>query len=248
MPHIICIAYAWYGDDEITVLNWGNSIDHERNMIAEFDKIIEQADIVIGKNSDRFDNKHLNSQRLLLGLPGKSEWTRHTDDLEKHLRKHFWFPSYKLDYFDKVTGGGGKVSTSFDMWVDINWKRIMDLAGNNQHTRKVVELLSGIPGDVMYESGECALEDMVYYNAKDVADTARMLQTLLPHIELKYNANVVHNADDRPRCRHCGGLNVIVARTKPQGKTLYREFKCKDCNKYAGRAPVAKSGKLGRIG
>jgi hypothetical protein len=69
-------------------INWGWHKQDTASVIEKFDKIIKQADITIGKNSDRFDVKHINTQRFLAGLPALPEWASITDDVEKQLRKH----------------------------------------------------------------------------------------------------------------------------------------------------------------
>src|ERR1019366_5834640 len=66
MYEILTIAYKWYHEDKIHVLT-GN------NIIAEFDAIVKKADVTLGKNSDSFDVKHINTQRMLKGLPAFPE-------------------------------------------------------------------------------------------------------------------------------------------------------------------------------
>lgn len=91
---IICISYAWNDNKPPKVIHWDYDKQDSGRVIREFDKIIKQADISIGKNSDRFDVKHINTQRLLHNLPPLPEWMDYTDDLEKQIRKHFIFPSF----------------------------------------------------------------------------------------------------------------------------------------------------------
>ena len=66
---IICISYAWDDGKPAKTLDWGYRAQDSSKVITEFDKLVRQADITIGKNSDRFDVKHINSQRLLQDLP-----------------------------------------------------------------------------------------------------------------------------------------------------------------------------------
>src|ERR1700733_13294123 len=94
---IICITYCFNDGNPAKVLHWGYEEQNSSKIVAEFDKIISQADIVIGKNNGSFDNKHLNTHRLLnpesMGLPN---WTQKSDDLEKQIRKNFNLQSYSL--------------------------------------------------------------------------------------------------------------------------------------------------------
>lgn len=116
---VICITYCWNDKKKAESLDWGYTEQDSSQMIAQFDEIIKSADVTIGKNSDSFDVKHINTRRMLSGLPGMSDWARYTDDLEKQMRKHFYLPSYSLDYFSEILGFGGKIKMEFDDWINI---------------------------------------------------------------------------------------------------------------------------------
>lgn len=160
---IICISYAWNDGKPAKVIHWGYDKQDSTKVIREFDKIIKQADITIGKNSDRFDVKHINTQRLLHDLPPLPEWVDNTDDLEKQLRKYFIFPSMGLDYISKMLGLGGKVKMEFSDWVDIVEKK------------KKVSFLK-----------------MCRYNKKDVEDTRALWNKIQPHVKPKLNMSTFY--------------------------------------------------------
>jgi len=155
---IICVSYAWNDNSRAKTIDWGYKAQDTAKVVREFDKIIKQADISIGKNSDRFDMKHLATQRMLNNLPPLPEWAGCTDDLEKQLRKHFIFPSYSLDYISKELGLGGKVKMEFQDWVNIVEKK-----------------------------NEQSFQKMCKYNRKDVEDTRALWNRLQPHITPKFN-------------------------------------------------------------
>ena len=115
---IICIGYKWEGQP-VHILHWDYNKQNSARIIKEFDEIANKADIVIGKNSDRFDVKHLNMQRLLARLPGLPNWMVNTDDIEKQYRKYFAFPSNSLDYLAKELFGKGKDDMKMQNWIDI---------------------------------------------------------------------------------------------------------------------------------
>ena len=120
---IICISYMWDTDTKATTIFPNKTTLNSKNMLVKFDKLLNRADVVIGKNSDSFDVKHLNTHRLLHRLPGNPTWARWTDDLEKQLRKHFRFPSQSLDYVSNLLGIGGKEKMEFGDWVAIMERR-----------------------------------------------------------------------------------------------------------------------------
>lgn len=155
---IICISYAWNDGKPAKVIHWDYDKQDSSRVIKEFDKIIRQADITIGKNSDRFDIKHINSQRLIHDLPPLPQWMNYTDDLEKQIRKHFVFPSYSLDYISKELGLGGKLKMEMQDWVDIVEKR-----------------------------SRASFQKMLKYNRKDVEDTRTLWNRIQPHVTPKFN-------------------------------------------------------------
>lgn len=157
---IICISYCWNDKSKIKNINWGKDQDSEQ-VVEEFDKIIKQADITIGKNSDSFDLKHINTHRLLAGLPGMPEWAMNTDDLQKQMRKHFYLPSYSLEYFAELIGLGGKDEMKFDDWI------------------KIVE-----------ENDRKSLKKMIKYCNRDCDITRKAWFKILPHITPKFNMSV----------------------------------------------------------
>lgn len=123
-PQIICIAYAWNDGKPAKSIGWDYQKQDSVEVVRKFDKIVEGADIIIGKNNNRFDDKHLNTQRLLGNLPSHPDWmTDCTDDLEKQIRKYFYLPSYSLDYISQLLGFGGKDRMVFADWIDIVEKR-----------------------------------------------------------------------------------------------------------------------------
>lgn len=156
--NIICVSWAWNDNKPAKVIHWDYDRQDSGRVIREFDKIIKQADITIGKNSDRFDVKHINTQRLLHNLPPLPEWVSNTDDLEKQLRKYFAFPSQSLDYISKALGLGGKVKMEFQDWVDIIEKK-----------------------------SRASFRKMLKYNKKDVEDTRALWNRVQSHIKPKLN-------------------------------------------------------------
>lgn len=117
--NIICIGYKWGHEKKAHVLRWSKN-QSSVQMIKDFEKIVNQADLVIGHNVDKFDIKMINAQRLIEGLP-PILWPTSEDTL-KQFRKHFYLPSHRLDYLSKLLGGTGKDKMHFQDWVDIRTK------------------------------------------------------------------------------------------------------------------------------
>jgi hypothetical protein len=206
ISNIICITYCWDDGKPVKALTWeavkgGYSC---KKMIATFDKIIQQADITIGKNSDRFDVKHINTQRLLTQDYGMPEWAAHTDDLEKQMRRYLYLPSYGLDYFARLLGLGGKMKMEFQDWVD--------LAENNKNAKK-------------------SFKKMVRYGKKDTLDTRAIWNYCVKHFRPKHNAATYQGEHV---CTNCGSKDIRKNGTRVCGKTRKQQWYCRSHNGFAG--------------
>ena len=114
---IICIAYRWQHEKKVHALVWDMEAQDCDDIIEEFSKVVEEADVAIAHNGDSFDVKHINTQRLMSGKPPIA-WPT-TEDSLKQLRQVFWLASYKLDYITKTLLGEGKSPMRFQDWIDI---------------------------------------------------------------------------------------------------------------------------------
>jgi len=155
---IICICYKWAHQSKPHKLHWGYYKQDSKKMIEDFDKIIKKADVAIAQNGDRFDVRHINTQRMLHDLPPMPDWRLRTDDLLKQMRKYFYFPSYSLDYVSKLLLGQGKVKMELEDWTDILEKK-----------------------------DKKKFNKMIDYCAKDVTDMEKIWNRLKSHIIPKFN-------------------------------------------------------------
>lgn len=158
--NIICIAYSFMHEKKVHVLHWDPVTHDATEMMREFAEVLKKADIAIGKNSESFDVKHLNTLTMMNGLP-KLDWPSR-DDLEKQIRRFFYLPSYSLDYLDLLFGGDGKVKMEFQHWIDIQ-----------ERTKNEMK----------------SFKHMLYYCKKDVEKTKRGWACVRAHIEPKFNMN-----------------------------------------------------------
>lgn len=112
---IICLAYKWGHEDIIHSLEWSKGND--KDMLEKFSKVIHEADIVIGQNSDRFDIKWLRTRCLYFGIPFPEKLN--SLDTLKFAKAGFYFNSNKLDYLGHFLGVGKKIKTEYDLWKSI---------------------------------------------------------------------------------------------------------------------------------
>lgn len=204
---IICITYCWNDGKPAKVIDWGYEEQDTAKVVAEFDQIIAQADYVIGKNNNRFDDKMLNAQRMLAGLPGNPEWSKYTDDLEKQMRKYFRLPSQSLDYISKQLGLGGKIKMEMQDWIDIVEKN---------------------------ENGLKSFNKMLKYGKKDIVDTRKLWNMLSSHFDTKFNMATFKG--EKLACKKCGSTNIVKNGTRISGGVRYNTWLCNSCLQYAGRS------------
>lgn len=211
---IITLCYEWNDSPFKGQLDWGTK-KNSRKMVEKFTALCDQADIIIGKNNKRFDDKHLNTLRMLHGLPGRADLLSKVDDLESQLRKHFYLPSFSLDHISKTLGFKGKDSMCFQDWIDI---------------------MEGTP-----EVAAKSLKKMKKYCSKDVSDTKKIWNYCQSHFSPKLNMSAF-NGD--MSCIHCGSHDVIKNGTKWKGKTLHQRYQCNSCHSHAGNHPMNRPGIL----
>lgn len=89
---------------------------NDKALVTKLHEVLSSAEIIVGHNSDSFDNKKSNSRFIVHGLqplnPHKSI------DTLKIARKHFKFDSNKLDNLGKYLGVGKKIAhTGMHLWV-----------------------------------------------------------------------------------------------------------------------------------
>jgi len=160
---IICVTYCWNDDRPAQCIDWGYEEQDTARVVREFDKVIRQADHIIGKNNKRFDDKMINAARMLEGLPPMPSWASTNDDLEQQMRRFFRLPSQSLDYISNQLGLGGKIKMEMQDWIDIVEKN---------------------------SNGEKALAKMIKYGKKDVVDTRSLWYRLEKYIEPKFNEHL----------------------------------------------------------
>ena len=111
---VLSWAAKWKDKDEI-YFSSAHHFGHE-NMVEAIWELLDEADEVVGWNSNRFDIPHLNTEFLKAGLGPPSPYKK--VDLLRTVKSVFKFPSNKLDYVSQALGFGTKVEhEGFPLWV-----------------------------------------------------------------------------------------------------------------------------------
>lgn len=77
--------------------------------------LIDQADIILAHNLERFDVRKLNSRFMIHGMNPPSPYQ--TIDTLKHSRNIAAHSSHKLDWLGQLVRNEGKISTDYDLWI-----------------------------------------------------------------------------------------------------------------------------------
>lgn len=120
---IICIAYKWEHEKTAHVISirddkkkFRANIHDDSHVVAEFAKILEQADILIGHNSKKFDTKKLNARAITNGMKPLMPVQQY--DTLNVARGKFAHTSNRLDALGDILGVGRKIKTSYTLWLD----------------------------------------------------------------------------------------------------------------------------------
>ena len=143
---ISLICYKWLGEDEIHTIRLSR-LQHRRNprnelpIIKKMLKVVNEADILIAYNGDRFDWKKFNGAVMKHGLePAKKP--KLIDPL-KMIKRDTSFDSHRLDDMCKELGVHLKLSTEKNLFTNsmTDWDKYMDLAEYCRHDIMALESL-----------------------------------------------------------------------------------------------------------
>lgn len=155
---IICVTYRWLHEKKSKALVFDIRRQCDKKVLKDFSKLANEADIILGKNNTKFDDKHINFRIFQHGLPPIHDLRRKSDDLERWMRSTFNMQSYALDYFSKLCTGEGKIAMYMEDWIDI----------------------------VLHKDKK-KLDKMVEYGLKDVDDTVALIEEVQPYVIPKHN-------------------------------------------------------------
>lgn len=111
---VICFGAQWLGQKNVIF----RSVHHhgKKEMLDELHKLMDEADVLVGWNSQSFDSKHIKREFIENDYLPPSPYKEM--DLMRVVKSQFRFPSNKLDYVSQTLGVGQKVKhTGFDLWV-----------------------------------------------------------------------------------------------------------------------------------
>ena len=113
---IICISYKWLGEEQVYSLTWDKN-QCDKFLLEQFIPILDEADMIVAHNGDRYDLKFIKTRALKHNLKMLINYKQF--DTLKVAKAKFMFNSNKLDYISKFLGAEGKILTEMKLWDDI---------------------------------------------------------------------------------------------------------------------------------
>lgn len=210
---VLTWAAKWLGKDKVM---YGSRQFHtERGVVKKLWKVLDEADIVIAHNANRFDVKKMNAKFLEFGLGEPSPYK--VIDTLNIVKQRFALTSNKLDYIAKFLGGEGKMEhEGLQMWIDF-------LNGCEKAQKKMLD----------YNIRDVYELEEVYHEIKGWNRKA-------PNMALYYNddanrCNICGNVH----------LVKVDGRHAYTNLSKFDLFNCPDCGGYVrGRVNKAKGKKL----
>lgn len=199
-PRMIAFSAKWYGKRGTKFFS---EYHHDRaRMLDEMHKLLDEADVVAGWNSKRFDVKWVNSEFMVEGMKPPSPYKQ--IDLMQEVKKNARFLSAKLDYISDRLLGERKLPYSMaQMW------RIVDNPDTDEDTRKR------------------EWNRMKRYAVRDTNLLEPLMDELLPWIKMPHP---VRSGEDL--CRNCGGSNLQRRGRSVTLNGEYTRLQCQDCGKW----------------
>jgi len=119
---ILCWGAKWLGSDEVL---W-DSVQRQRDGRGVFEEgdlsiienlvpLLEQADMIVGQNHDRFDLRKIRARMMVHGMEPLTDVP--TFDTLTEMRRIAKHSSHKLDWMGKTLLGDEKHKTDLDLWL-----------------------------------------------------------------------------------------------------------------------------------
>ncbi len=111
---MLCFSAKWLGESK--VMYYSEFHNGQEAMAQAIHDLLDEADVVVGYNSKRFDVPHINA--LLIGLGHQPPSPYKHVDLWRAVKAKFMFPTNRMDYVCKALGIPGKVKHGgHSLWV-----------------------------------------------------------------------------------------------------------------------------------
>jgi RNase_H superfamily len=135
--YLLSYAWQWADEDQVHVKalpdykNYKPTKQNDLFLVRDLHKLFEEADVIIGYNSTRYDVRIAQARFLYHGLPAPSPFKE--VDVLKIIKKYFQLPSNRLTDVTTFLNLGQKLEHSgMALWFDV-------MAGNSEAWKTMIE-------------------------------------------------------------------------------------------------------------
>jgi predicted RNA-binding Zn-ribbon protein involved in translation (DUF1610 family) len=199
---MLCFAATWLHDHSNVQFYSEWQHGHE-GMLAAAYSLLDEADIVIHYNGEKFDEPRMNQEFAQMGWAPPAPFQR--IDLWKTISRRFYLPSQKLDYVLRHFGLGGKQSTGgMRLWIGV-------LNGDEKDQRKMED----------YNRNDVAIMVPLY---------SKLRPWIIGHPNM--NLYTVDD-DYVFVCPTCGSGDVQRRGEQRTQISLYQRYRCNKCGSWS---------------
>jgi len=147
--YMLSFAFKWLGDKTVKAFSlpdfksYKKDKTDDKELLKELWKLLDEADVVVGHNSNSFDIRKTNARFIANGFTKPSPYK--TVDTLREARKTFFFNSNKLNHLSQLLGFGEKIETGgFKLWIECmsgNMKAWKQMVKYNKHDVVLLEKL-----------------------------------------------------------------------------------------------------------
>lgn len=196
---IMSYSYKWLGDSNIYYYDTQET--SEANILGPLMEALDEADIVVAHNGNRFDLPTIQGRAMVAGFSPPSPYK--TVDTRLVAKYEFNFPSNSLEYLTKVLGvsqkGGHKNFPGFELWS---------------------ECIKGNPA---------AWAEMKEYNIQDIISLEEIYLKMRPWMRRHPNVGVFNETSTACSCPKCNSTNIQWRGYAHTNVGRYHRFQCNDC-------------------
>ena len=196
--YLLSFAAKWLHSDEIIYEE--NRTDNDKDLVQKMIDLMDEADIVVAHNGNKFDIPTVNARAAVHGIDPPSPY-KSVDTLAV-AKRYFRFTQNTLAYLTNAFGVTEKLKhkkfPGWELWVEC-------LKHNDE-----------------------AWKEMKEYNIQDVISLEELYLRMRPWISNHPNIGVFDELEV-PVCPKCGGKHVHYRGYYNTNVGKYRKFQCQDC-------------------
>ncbi len=205
---ILSFSAKWLGEDKVIYMDTGGKgvgkVRDDRKLLEALWDILNEADIVVGQNVQKFDIKKINSRMLMLGMKPYSP-VRIIDTMLV-AKRHFAFTSNKLKWMSKYLTNAKKDDhkefPGFELWSEC-------LKDNKK-----------------------AWAEMKKYNCLDTIATEELYLKMLPWIASHPNMSAYNDGLEN-ECPKCASKKLQKRGVSVTQTGSFQRFQCQGCGGWS---------------